>query len=209
MIPFDNKRQDKRGEERRGEETTSDHELKLLSWLFLLTSFSFRPTDAHWWLQTPRWMLILTYWWLTTLSFSFRLDDWLRLLPRPGQTRPDQARLFPFDDDYDETRLFFSPMMPISMTPSQLDNKVSWCSWLSHHLDVVRVPGSNPGGTIFTWLINTWLLSTSPLMRCPHLTPLDLIRLDMCLHFPTSRSIPMPMTKHKHNHNHNHKHALT
>ena len=26
--------------------------------------------------------------------------------------------------------------------------KVSWCSWLSHHLDVVRVPGSNPGGTI-------------------------------------------------------------
>ena len=89
MIPFDNKRQDKTREERRGEETTSDHELKLLSWLFLLTSFSFRPTDAHWWLQTPRWMLILTYWWLTTLSFSFRLDDWLRLLPRPGQTRPD------------------------------------------------------------------------------------------------------------------------
>ena len=27
--------------------------------------------------------------------------------------------------------------------------KVSWCSWLSHHFDVVRVPGSNPGGTIF------------------------------------------------------------
>ena len=26
---------------------------------------------------------------------------------------------------------------------------VSWCSWLSHHFDVVRVPGSNPGGTIF------------------------------------------------------------
>ena len=26
--------------------------------------------------------------------------------------------------------------------------KVSWCSWLSHHLDVVRVPGSNPGETI-------------------------------------------------------------
>ena len=196
MIPFDITIKDKTRQERRGEETTSDHELKLLSWLFLLTSFSFRPIDAHWWLQTPRWMLILTYWWLTTLSFSFRLDDWLRLLPRPGQTRPDQARLFPFDDDYDETRLFFSPMMPISMTPSQLDNKVSWCSWLSHHLDVVRVPGSNPGGTIFTWLINTWLLSTSPLMRCPHLTPLDLIRLDMCLHFPTSISIPM--TKHKH-----------
>ena len=26
---------------------------------------------------------------------------------------------------------------------------VSWCSWLSHHFHVVRVPGSNPGGTIF------------------------------------------------------------
>ena len=188
MIPFDNKRQDKRGEE-----TTSVHELKLLSWLFLLTSFSFRPIDAHWWLQTPRWMLILTYWWLTSLSFSFRLDDWLRLLPRPDQARPDffllTTTMTPFDYS-------FPPMTPISMTPSQLDNKVSWCSWLSHHLDVVRVPGSNPGGTIFTWLINTWLLSTSPLMRCPHLTPLDLIRLDMCLHFPTSISIPM--TKHKH-----------
>ena len=30
--------------------------------------------------------------------------------------------------------------------------KVSWCSWLSHHLDVVRVPGSNPGGTILFFL---------------------------------------------------------
>ena len=193
MIPFDITIKDKTRQERRGEETTSVHELKLLSWLFLLTSFSFRPIDAHWWLQTPRWMLILTYWWLTSLSFSFRLDDWLRLLPRPDQARPDffllTTTMTPFDYS-------FPPMTPISMTPSQLDNKVSWCSWLSHHLDVVRVPGSNPGGTIFTWLINTWLLSTSPLMRCPHLTPLDLIRLDMCLHFPTSRSIPM--TKHKH-----------
>ena len=26
---------------------------------------------------------------------------------------------------------------------------VSWCSWLSHHFYVVRVPGSNPGGTIY------------------------------------------------------------
>ena len=26
---------------------------------------------------------------------------------------------------------------------------VSWCSWLSHHFHVVRVPGSNPGGTTF------------------------------------------------------------
>ena len=170
MIPFDNKRQDKRGEERRGDQTTSDHELKLLSWLFLLTSFSFRPTDAHWWLQTPRWMLILTYWWLTTLSFSFRLDDWLRLLPRPGQTRPD---FFLLTTTMTRRDYSFPPMTPISMTPSQLDNKVSWCSWLSHHLDVVRVPGSNPGGTIFTWLINTWLLSTSPLMRCSHFPPLD------------------------------------
>ena len=29
---------------------------------------------------------------------------------------------------------------------------VSWCSWLSHHFHVVRVPGSNPGGTIFMLL---------------------------------------------------------
>ena len=27
--------------------------------------------------------------------------------------------------------------------------QVSWCSWLSHHFDVVRVPGSNPGETTF------------------------------------------------------------
>ena len=32
-------------------------------------------------------------------------------------------------------------------------SKVSWCSWLSHHFYVVRVPGSNPGGTIFTCYI--------------------------------------------------------
>ena len=31
--------------------------------------------------------------------------------------------------------------------------EVSWCSWLSHHFYVVRVPGSNPGGTIFTILL--------------------------------------------------------
>ena len=30
-----------------------------------------------------------------------------------------------------------------------LYREVSWCSWLSHHFYVVRVPGSNPGGTIF------------------------------------------------------------
>ena len=30
-----------------------------------------------------------------------------------------------------------------------LYREVSWCSWLSHHFHVVRVPGSNPGGTIF------------------------------------------------------------
>ena len=40
--------------------------------------------------------------------------------------------------------------------------EVSWCSWLSHHFYVVRVPGSNPGGTIFnailiiTIQIHTW-----------------------------------------------------
>ena len=33
-----------------------------------------------------------------------------------------------------------------------LHREVSWCSWLSHHFHVVRVPGSNPGGTIFVLL---------------------------------------------------------
>ena len=30
---------------------------------------------------------------------------------------------------------------------------VSWCSWLSHHFHVVRVPGSNPGGTILLFFL--------------------------------------------------------
>ena len=34
---------------------------------------------------------------------------------------------------------------------------VSWCSWLSHHFYVVRVPGSNPGGTIFTFFLLLFL----------------------------------------------------
>ena len=33
---------------------------------------------------------------------------------------------------------------------------VSWCSWLSHPFHVVRVPGSNPGGTILTTLLLPW-----------------------------------------------------
>ena len=37
--------------------------------------------------------------------------------------------------------------------------KVSWCSWLSHHLDVVRVPGSNPGGTILFFSITIYKIS--------------------------------------------------
>ena len=38
--------------------------------------------------------------------------------------------------------------------------EVSWCSWLSHHFHVVRVPGSNPGGTtfLFPFLFSTSLL---------------------------------------------------
>ena len=41
--------------------------------------------------------------------------------------------------------------------------EVSWCSWLSHHFYVVRVPGSNPGGTIFTYHIPFYL----PLLTRP------------------------------------------
>ena len=39
---------------------------------------------------------------------------------------------------------------------------VSWCSWLSHHFHVVRVPGSNPGGTTFQLsgdLLLFWIIS--------------------------------------------------
>ena len=34
-----------------------------------------------------------------------------------------------------------------------LYREVSWCSWLSHHFHVVRVPGSNPGGTILLFFL--------------------------------------------------------
>ena len=68
----------------------------------------------------------------------------------------DQYYSYDYNYDYDYNYFSFFPQMtPIPTTPPLLDNKVSWCSWLSHHLDVVRVPGSNPGGTIFTWLLNT------------------------------------------------------
>ena len=39
-------------------------------------------------------------------------------------------------------------MPSVLLIPTLYFRKVSWCSWLSHHLDVVRVPGSNPGETI-------------------------------------------------------------
>ena len=42
--------------------------------------------------------------------------------------------------------LFFDPLILLICF---YDREVSWCSWLSHHFHVVRVPGSNPGGTIF------------------------------------------------------------
>ena len=49
---------------------------------------------------------------------------------------------------------FFTPFTPIVFSFygyafHLLYWEVSWCSWLSHHFYVVRVPGSNPGGTIF------------------------------------------------------------
>ena len=46
--------------------------------------------------------------------------------------------------------------------------EVSWCSWLSHHFYVVRVPGSNPGGTIFACYI---LLFSSFSLACPSRLP--------------------------------------
>ena len=52
--------------------------------------------------------------------------------------------------------IFFLPFLSKSFHMSTLFLlywEVSWCSWLSHHFYVVRVPGSNPGGTIFTCYI--------------------------------------------------------
>ena len=47
----------------------------------------------------------------------------------------------------------------ISVILSRYIWEVSWCSWLSHHFYVVRVPGSNPGGTIFMLYILLPILS--------------------------------------------------
>ena len=41
------------------------------------------------------------------------------------------------------------PPVPFMCLFPVLFPEVSWCSRLSHHFYVVRVPGSNPGGTIF------------------------------------------------------------
>ena len=64
-------------------------------------------------------------------------------------------------------RLFFSytsrhahthphTSFPLTTLYSHTYWMVSWCSWLSHHFHVVRVPGSNPGGTILTTLLLPW-----------------------------------------------------
>ena len=91
--------------------------------------------------------------------------------------RPDQARLF--------RRLWldysYPPKTPISKTFSHLDNKVSWCSWLSHHLDVVRVPGSNPGGTIFNLSREDKTRHPNSSDSTPDFSSFDFLRLDMCL----------------------------
>ena len=52
--------------------------------------------------------------------------------------------------------------------------KVSWCSWLSHHLDVVRGPGSNPGGTILFSLLFLFYPPT-PFSVPTHLSPVTFL----------------------------------
>ena len=155
-------------------------------------------------------------------SFPFRLDPWSddltdqdRCLDQTRQdmtwhdkTSPpfslltplvlfrldhDQYYSYDYNYDYDYNYFSFFPQMtPIPTTPPLLDNKVSWCSWLSHHLDVVRVPGSNPGGTIFTWLLNTTQQKTRQekrreqkicdVMWCDELTTLDFSPIDWVRH---------------------------
>ena len=55
------------------------------------------------------------------------------------------------------TTLFFSILFLYLTCWPLLYWEVSWCSWLSHHFYVVRVPGSNPGGTIFVLFMTTSL----------------------------------------------------
>ena len=45
--------------------------------------------------------------------------------------------------------LYYEPVHIYKISFFLYYQQVSWCSWLSHHFHVVRVPGSNPGGTIF------------------------------------------------------------
>ena len=44
--------------------------------------------------------------------------------------------------------LYYAPVRIYKISFFLYYQQVSWCSWLSHHFHVVRVPGSNPGGTI-------------------------------------------------------------
>ena len=76
-----------------------------------------------------------------SVSLSLLLFPFLFPLLSPLSTYPPLSPLFSFPSAYS----FLFPTLPVFFFSFK---KVSWCSWLSHHLDVVRVPGSNPGGTI-------------------------------------------------------------
>ena len=81
------------------------------------------------------------------------------MLPTTPQWIADSLTLSPTPHDPPLYFFIFSPNYIILFTwcydTHFLLWEVSWCSWLSHHFHVVRVPGSNPGGTIFVLFI--WL----------------------------------------------------
>ena len=81
--------------------------------------------------------------WLLSWFFSSNLLSlFLLFSPFSAFSPPLSAPSFP--------PYLFLWFVLLFMTP--FIRKVSWCSWLSHHLDVVRVPGSNPGETILFFL---------------------------------------------------------
>ena len=116
MIPFDNKRQDKTREETRPDRQTT------LTWPWTLLPL---------WRLFPYLQLMLLMTSDTQMDaypdllmfddsvFSFRLDDWLWLMPRPDQARPDFFFLTTTMTRRDKTRLFFPSKMPY---PRRLPN---------------------------------------------------------------------------------------
>ena len=91
-------------------------------------------------LCSHRWERQVTY--LFPLFFSF-FFTFIPLFPPLYSLSLSSPVLFPPPSPS------LIPPVPFMCLFPVLFPEVSWCSRLSHHFYVVRVPGSNPGGTIF------------------------------------------------------------